>query len=86
MKHRLRENETLYVRSMGKALLVTHIATTDGDVNAICERDRDVGIVGQFGEFRLLARLHDKGVAIDDGRGRGGPRSGAVSALARARS
>jgi uncharacterized membrane protein YecN with MAPEG domain len=62
---KLNDKQTLYVRSMGKALKVTAIFTNDAAANHHMERNRDEGVVAQFGEYILTANIYDHGVNID---------------------
>jgi hypothetical protein len=56
----------LYIRSMGKALRVTHIATTVDEANDIMKRDPHVAVVAEFAPFIFLADRYDSGVRISD--------------------
>ncbi len=57
--------EMLYVRSMGKLLRVTAIASTIEAANNYMENHRDEGLVAEFGCFCLMANLYDPGTKID---------------------
>ena len=61
---RLTDEQLLYVRSMGKALRVTAIHTSDAEANAYMGRHRDEGCVAVFGPFVLCANLYDQGISI----------------------
>lgn len=63
---KLKEEQTLYVRSMGKALRVTTIFTDDATANAYMARTKDEGVVTEFPPFIFLANLHDQGVKIPE--------------------
>lgn len=63
---KLKETEILYVRTMGKAIRVTAVFDNDEDANKYMEKNRDEGLVAEFGELRLIANLYDKGVRIED--------------------
>jgi len=63
---KLTETEHLYVRSMGKALRVTAIFTTDDEANAYMKRNRDDAVVACIGNLVLLAEKYDRGVQIID--------------------
>lgn len=60
---KLSDTQTLYVRSMGKALRVTAIFTNVREANQYMET-RDEGVVAEFGPYILLAGLYDKGEKI----------------------
>jgi hypothetical protein len=61
---RLNDQQTIYVRSMGKALRVTAMFTDEAEANRYMERNADEGVVAVFGPYVLLANLFDKGVRI----------------------
>ena len=62
---KLKPEQKLYVRSMGKMLRVTAIYDNDDDANAHIDRsDNDDGVVAVFRPFVLLANLHDKGIEV----------------------
>ena len=63
---KLNDKQTLYVRSMGKALKVTAIFLTDKAANLYMEKNRDEGVVAQFGHYILIANCYDHGTAIHD--------------------
>jgi hypothetical protein len=63
---RLKDEQRVYVRSMGKALRVTAVFTSDDEANAYMAKHLDEGVVAQFGRFVLLANLHDRGAKIAD--------------------
>jgi hypothetical protein len=56
----------LYIRSMGKALRVTHIATTTDEANDMMKRDPHAVVVAEFAPFIFLADRYDSGVRISD--------------------
>ena len=62
---KLTEIQVLYVRSMGKALRITGIFTSDVDANVFMSKNRDHGVVAQFGEFIFTANYYDNGVKIE---------------------
>ena len=62
---KLSEIQVLYVRSMGKALQVTGIFTNDDDTNKFLSKNKDHGVIAQFGEFIFTANCYSKGVQID---------------------
>jgi len=61
---RLKAEQSLYVRTMGKALRVTAIFTDMAACNAYLERHRDEGVVAEFAPFIFVAHLHDHGITI----------------------
>lgn len=59
------DKQTLYVRSMGKALRVTAIFTDDDEANRHMARsDNDDAVVAVFGPYILLADKYDHGTPI----------------------
>jgi len=60
MKATLKDNQMLYVRSMGKLLRITAIFTTDDDANAHSAQSNDA-VMAVFGPFILMADKGDKG-------------------------
>lgn len=57
--------QMLYLRSMGKVLLITAIFTDENDVNAYMEKHKgEEGVIAQFGPYIFLANMRDKGVPI----------------------
>lgn len=60
---KLKPEQALYVRSMGKALRVTAIFQTDAEANAHMERTDDA-VVAVFGPLILLADKYDPGINI----------------------
>jgi len=61
---KLKPEQQLYVRSMGKALRVTAIFTVDSEANAYMERNKDEGVVAEFAPFILIANIYDCGIDI----------------------
>jgi hypothetical protein len=61
---RLTPTESLYVRSMGKALRVTVIATSDAEANDYMAKHDDDACIAVFGPFVLLANRYDPGILI----------------------
>ena len=61
---KLNKTEIVYVRSMGKALRVTGIFTSDEDANKYLEKNKDEGIIAQFGVFIFTANYYDRGVTL----------------------
>ena len=61
---RLTETQTMYVRSMGKALRVTAIFDNDDAANAHMAKNDEDAVVAVFGKFVLLANRCDRGVDI----------------------
>ena len=64
------KEQTLYIRSMGKALKVTAIfydedkqALTNA-VNEYSSRSHDEGLVSLFGNMAFMANIYDLGVSI----------------------
>ena len=63
---RLKKQQILYVRSMGKALKVTAIFTGVDECNQYCEKNRDEGLVAEFGKYLFVANLYDQGTKIKE--------------------
>jgi len=61
---KLTDNQTIYVRSMNKALKVVAICSTDDEANDFCEKNVDTGVIAVFGELVFIANLYDRGVQI----------------------
>lgn len=61
---RLNDQQTMYVRSMGKALRVTAIYDNDDDANAHMEKNHDDAVIAVFGKYVFLANRYDRGVAV----------------------
>ena len=64
MVRRLTDTEHLYVRSMGKALRVTVIATSEDEANAYMRTHHDAACIAEFGLFIFLADKYDPGIVI----------------------
>jgi hypothetical protein len=62
--HKLKPEETLYVRSMGKALRVLAVFDNDAAANAYMEKHDEAAVVACFGPLILLADKHDHGTKI----------------------
>lgn len=60
---KLNPEQTLYIRSMGKALQVTAIFTDISAANRHMERSNDA-VVAEFGKLIFLADVGDKGIKI----------------------
>lgn len=58
------QEQTLYVRSMGKALRVLAIADNDKEANAYMERHDEAAVIAEFGPLILMADKYDKGTLI----------------------
>ena len=58
----LGQTETLYVRSMGRLLLVLAVFTSVDEANEYMEKHENAALVATFGPFFLLADKHDKGI------------------------
>lgn len=60
------KGQTLYIRSMGRALRVTGVFLTDAEANDwIAKRDKAGerhGVVACLGSIVLCAELHDRGL------------------------
>lgn len=63
---KLKPEQTLYVRSMGKALKVTAMFTSVDETNEYLASSagKDQGVVAEFPPFVFVANLYDKGVQI----------------------
>ena len=64
MLRQFTDTETLYFRSMGKALRVTAIATSDTEANDHMARHSEATVIGVCGPFVLMADRFDKGIPI----------------------
>ena len=62
---KLLEHQQMYVRSMGKLLLVTALFTDDDAANRWMERNPDHGVIAVYGDVVFLAHLHDKGLEVN---------------------
>jgi hypothetical protein len=62
------EGQTLYVRSMGKALRVLAVFTDNDECNAYCARVDKAAVVAEFGPFIFVADRYDGGTAIPEAR------------------
>lgn len=58
---KLKAEQKLFVRSMGKLLRVTAIFTSDDEANAYMARHDSQAVVAVFGSLVLLADKYDKG-------------------------
>ena len=63
---KLSDTQIMYVRSMGKALRVTAVFTSDDEANAYMHKNKNEGVIACFGNLVLLANIYDKGVTIND--------------------
>ena len=61
---KLRDEQMLYVRSMGKILRITAVFMTDEDANAYMARNKDEAVIAVFGSMVLLANVHDRGIKV----------------------
>ena len=61
---KLHNEQTLYVRSMGKALRVTAIFTDDEKANKYMAEHDEAACVAVFGDYILLADKWDKGITL----------------------
>lgn len=61
---KLREGQTLYVRSMGKALQVTAICDSVEEANRHCELHANDAVVAEFGPYIFLADKGDRGTRM----------------------
>lgn len=69
MIHKMRQTESLYVRSMGKALKVIAISDNDDEANAFMARNDGAAVVAIFGPLVLMADKYDNGIPIPRGAG-----------------
>ena len=58
-----KDGRKLFVRSMGKTLQVTAIATSDDAANAYMSRNPDDAVVAVFDGLVFMADKYDKGTA-----------------------
>lgn len=56
-----REDDRLLIQSMGKALRVTAIYSTDDDANSHMQRHPNDAVIACFGPFVFLANKYDLG-------------------------
>ena len=61
---KMKPQEVLYIRSMGKALRVTAMFLNDDEANDYMAKNPDEGVVAEFDGRVYLANLRDKGVKI----------------------
>lgn len=67
---KIKKEQTLYVRSMGKALKVTAMFYNEDpdaltkEINSYSEKHRDEGLVSIINDFALMAHMYDHGVKI----------------------
>lgn len=64
------KEQTLYIRSMGKALLVTALISgetkderTDA-ANEYCRKNPDEGVVSEFHGMVFIANIYDRGIPL----------------------
>lgn len=62
---KLPEHQSLYIRSMGKALRVTAICTSESDANLHMERNINDAVVAEIAPFIFMANKYDAGVKIE---------------------
>jgi hypothetical protein len=58
MTHIAKENEVLWMHSMGKRFRVRAISDNDDESNAFMERNSDTGLIACFGPFNVIANLY----------------------------
>lgn len=58
----LLKKETLRIRSMGKSLKITAIATSDDEANEHMRKNKDDAVIAVAGPFVFMANKYDKGV------------------------
>lgn len=63
---RIEKHQTIYVRSMGKALRVTAMFTNDAEANSYMEKNPDEGVIAEIQGVIFLANAHDYGAKITD--------------------
>jgi len=63
---RVPKEQTLYIRSMRKALKVTAIFQDLDAANEYMKNNRNEGCVAEFNGLILLANLYDRGTKIQD--------------------
>lgn len=64
----LAKGQTIYVRSMGKALRVTALFDNDVEANAWMARHDDDAVVACWGHLVVLADKHDYGIPLPAAR------------------
>lgn len=62
---KLKDEEKLYIRTMGKALRVTAVFTSDEEANDYMSKNNDEGVVAVFDNSVYLANVYDKGAKFD---------------------
>ncbi len=58
--------QTVYVRSMGKALRILAIVSTVDEANKLCTVHTDWAVVAEYGGLIFLADRYDHGTPIHD--------------------
>ena len=61
---KLKPEQMLYVRTMGKALKVTAVFTDDDSANAYMSNHSDEGVVAEFAPYIFIANVYDNGIQI----------------------
>lgn len=62
---KLKPEQLMYVRSMGKALQITAIFTDADEANRYMARPGlEEGVVAEFGPYIILAAMYDKGIDL----------------------
>ena len=61
---KFKKHQTIYVRSMGKALKVTALFTDADETNQYLEKHPDEGVIAVYAQFVFIAGLYDKGTKI----------------------
>lgn len=59
MEHIAKQDENLYINSMGKKFRVRGIFTTDEAANEFCASHRDVGVIAVHGPFIFVANFYE---------------------------
>ena len=62
---KLKEKQTVYVRSMGKVLEVSAIFDNDSDANKYMEKHHDEGVIAVFGNYVFIAEMYQPGLRVN---------------------
>jgi len=63
-KIKLKEHQAIYVRSMGKALRVTALFTSDSEANQFMKKNPDHGVIAEYSGIIFVANIYDNGINI----------------------
>lgn len=66
MVRKFTSTEHVYIRSMGKLLRITAIATSDDEANSFMSKNDEAAVVADCGGFVFMADRYDHGTKITD--------------------